>query len=207
MGVTVAERCIYTAGAAAADYVMDHFGQRPRVYNLATDGAQEMLDGKVQWVSAAAEPCDVVLVGTPGSVWATEDRQRVALDILRGQRSCALLGMCADRVFPSPRGIEFGCGAMTAMLSYAADVKPVFTGKPEPVFFHDLCRRIGVEPGRCVLVGDNLESDIYGGNRVGMTTVLALSGVARREDLASLSAERQPRHVIQDLRELLPPAS
>jgi 4-nitrophenyl phosphatase len=96
---------------------------------------------------------------------------------------------------------------MTAMLSYAADVKPVFTGKPEPVFFHDLCRRIGVEPGRCVLVGDNLESDIYGGNRVGMTTVLALSGVARREDLASLSAERQPRHVIQDLRELLPPAS
>jgi len=80
-------------------------------------------------------------------------------------------------------------------------VKPTFCGKPEAIFFNELCRRIGVSPGRCVLVGDNLESDIAGGQSVGMATILTLSGVARREDLAR--ASHQPDAVINDLTDLL----
>lgn len=217
MGARVPGAAIYTAGAAAADYVLSpashasslnpHPGPPPdhrerglvRVFSLATEGVHDLLEGKVRWVSSASEKCDLVLVGTPTSVHATEDRQRVALEILRSQRSALLLGMCADRVYPSPRGIEFGSGALTHMLAYAADVRPVFTGKPEPIFFHELCRRLGVAAGRCVLIGDNLESDIAGGRGVGMRTVLVLTGVARREDLARLPDGREPHEVIENL--------
>ena len=209
MGVRIDADRIYTAGAAAADYILEHFGQgtSPRVYSLGTDGFHELLNGKVTWVEHAGEPCDVVVCGTMTSVYATEERLRTALTILRsnagaGQRA-RLLGMCADRVYPSPRGIEFGSGALTQLMSYAAAVEPVFTGKPEAVFFRELCGRLGVTPEKCLLIGDNLESDIGGSRRVGMRTLLTLTGVTRREDLGSLTESQRPDGVIEDLRALL----
>jgi len=54
-----------------------------------------------------------------------------------------------------------------------------------------------------VLIGDNLESDIGGARRLGMTAWLTLTGITRREDLANLVPGRQPDGVIDDLRSLL----
>ncbi len=205
MGITVGLEQVYTAAAAAADYVLAHFGPRPRVFNLATDGVADLLDGRVTWVEDPAADCDAVIAGAPANAFATPDRQRAALAILRradGGRRCGLVGCCADRVYPSPRGIEFGSGPFTTMLAYAADVRPTFCGKPEPVFFAELCRRLNVAPGRCVLVGDNLESDVAGGRGVGMDTVLVMTGVARPGDLDALPPDRRPGRVVADLTEL-----
>ena len=207
MGVTVDPAHIYTAGAAACDYVLHRYGtdgagapRKPRVFNLSTDGVHEMLDGRVHWVQQENDgACDAVICGAPLNVFATEDRQRAALVLLR--RGADLIGICADRVYPSPRGIEFGVGAMTAMFAYAANTSPTFCGKPERIFFTELCRRLDVRPERCVLIGDNLESDIVGASGVGMSTILTLSGVAVRGD-----AERSPHApgaIINDLRDLL----
>jgi HAD superfamily hydrolase (TIGR01450 family) len=212
MGVKLDPELIYTAAAAACDYVLESFpkpdtGSRlaarshfARVFNLCTESVQEMLEGKVQWVNGPDEPCDAVIAGTPVNVNATPDRQRIALELLR--KGAALVGLCNDRVYPSPRGIEFGAGAMCAMLSYAANVKPIFCGKPERIFFIELCNRLKVEPARCVLVGDNLESDVGGARSVGMKSVLVLSGVTSRKDLAALDVSMQPDHVIASLTEL-----
>src|SRR5690554_5090624 len=54
MGVEVDPDHIYTAAAAAADYVLErvaaeHPGSRARVYNLATEGVHDMLDTLVDW--------------------------------------------------------------------------------------------------------------------------------------------------------------
>jgi 4-nitrophenyl phosphatase len=199
MGVTVDPDHIYTAAAATCDYVLQRFGAFPRVFNLSTDGVHEMLDGRVRWVNRADEPCDAVICGVPLNVYATEDRQRTALVLLRS--GAALVAICADRVYPSPRGIEFGVGATAAMFAYAANVTPTFCGKPERIFFSELCRRVGVRPERCVLVGDNLESDIAGAKGVGMATILTLSGIATRNDLEQ--SPDQPDAVIRDLADLL----
>jgi 4-nitrophenyl phosphatase len=203
MGIPIDAAHIYTAAAAACDYVLERFGPRPRIYNLATEGVHDDLDGRVVWVQESSDPCDAVIVGTLTSALATEQRLRTALAILRRQRAATLVGICADRVYPSQRGIEFGSGALTNLFAYACDVTPVFTGKPQRIFFEKLCQRLDVSPQRCVLIGDNLESDIAGASAVGMPTVLALSGVTHREDLERLSADRRPRHVITDLRDLL----
>jgi 4-nitrophenyl phosphatase len=204
MGVDVDPAHIYTAAAAACDYVLENFGAAggppPRVFNLSTEGVNDMLDGRVTWVNGADEPCDAVVCGVPLNVFATEERQRAAMILLR--QGAALVGICADRVYPSPRGMEFGVGAMSAMLAYAANVRPVFCGKPEDFFFCELCRRLGVEPRRSILIGDNLESDIAGAKGVGMRTILTLSGVATRHDVQRLAEGMRPDWVIGDLREL-----
>jgi HAD superfamily hydrolase (TIGR01450 family) len=210
MGVKVDPAHIYTAAAAACDYVMERFGRqsggptpgpKPRVFNLSTEGVNDMLDGKVEWVNDDKGPCDAVVCGVPVNVFATEERQRAAMILLRN--GAALVSICADRVYPSPRGMEFGVGAMSAMMAYAANVTPVFTGKPERFFFEELCRRLGVAPSRSVLAGDNLESDIAGAKGVGMRCVLVLTGVATREDVARLPAEMRPDWIVPGLPDLL----
>ncbi|CAN5555181.1 TIGR01457 family HAD-type hydrolase [soil metagenome] len=202
MGVEVDPSHIYTAAAATADYVLQTFGKtrKPRVFNLATEGIQEMLDGSVEWVATAGEPCDAVIVGAPVNVYATEERNRLALQLLR--KNAALVGICADRVYPSPRGIEFGSGAFCAMLAFAAKVTPIFCGKPNAIFFQELCHRLSVEPQQCLLIGDNIEADVIGGKAVGMQTALVLTGVTRRRDLLMIAKEQQPDFVIEELTEL-----
>ncbi|MCC6424926.1 MAG: HAD-IIA family hydrolase [Phycisphaerales bacterium] len=200
MGVSVEADHIYSAAAATADYVVQTFAPRPRIFNLSTESIREMLEGQVDWVQQDGEPCHAVIVGTPTNVYATEERQRIALGLLR--KGAQLVGICADRVYPSTRGLEFGVGALSAMLAYAAGRQPVFCGKPQPVFFNKLCTRLSVDPKRCLLIGDNLEADIVGAKNVGMKTLLTLTGVTRRRDLSAVAAEWQPDGIVEDLSEV-----
>ena len=201
MGVEIDPSNIYTAAAATADYVLREFGPRPRIFNVATEGIQEMLHGLVDWVNTGGEPCSAVIIGNPTNVYATEDRLRTALQLAR--KNAKVIGISADRVYPSTRGVEFGCGALTQMLAYAAGVEPIFCGKPQPIFFQNLCRRLDVKPERCVLIGDNIEADIAGAKFLGMGTILTLTGVTRRKDLREVMPHLQPDFVIEELTELL----
>jgi len=204
MGIDIDPDNIYTAAAASCDYVLEHFatpGRKPQIFNMATQSCQEMLEGSVDWVEQIDQPCDAILIAGPVNAYASFDRQRIALELAR--RGARIIGLSADRIYPSPRGLEFGSGAMTWMIAYAAGVEPFFCGKPEEVFFHELCGRLDVPPDRCLLIGDNLESDIVGGKRVGMRTILTLTGVARRSDLSLTAPEFHPDMVVEDLKELL----
>src|SRR4051812_36994238 len=201
MSMNIPPDHIYTAAAAAADYVMEKYPPRPRLFNLATEGLEEMLLDRVDWVQSAQEKCHAVIAGAPANVYATEERQRIGLWLLRG--GCDLIGVCADRVYPSPRGIEFGSGAFCAFLAYAANVTPFYCGKPQPIFFEKLCHKLGAAPRNCLLVGDNLESDISGGKRLGIKTILTLTGVTTSQQSQNLPQDRRPDWVINDLRELL----
>lgn len=201
MGVEIDPSNIYTAAAAAADHVIAKHGPRPRVLNLATEGIQEMLNGLVDWVNSNGEPCDAMIVGTLTNAYATEERLRIGLHLLR--KGAELIGISADRVYPSQRGIEFGSGALTAMLAFAANVQPTFCGKPNEVFFTSLCKRLAVAPKDCLLIGDNVEADILGGRGLGMSTILTLTGVTRRRDLHNVLPHMKPDIVVEDLQELM----
>jgi len=65
-----------------------------------------------------------------------------------------------------------GCGAIVAAVSAAAGVAPVVVGKPEPPLFRIALARLGVEAAQAAMVGDSVESDMVGGRRAGMRTVL-----------------------------------
>jgi 4-nitrophenyl phosphatase len=71
-------------------------------------------------------------------------------------------------------GDEFlpGCGAIVAAVAAAAGVSPVVVGKPEPPLFEIALRRMGLSANEAAMVGDSVPSDMVGGRRAGMTTVL-----------------------------------
>jgi len=181
MGIDVPAQSIYSSGQEAVDWMLQRW-DHPRVYNFGGMAIETMLGDTATMVTRVDEPCDAVFVGTHTRVEGVAfdiDRALVGLSHLRNGAHLVL--GCADRVFPvTGGGVEFGSGALGAMFIYAANVPDdrVFrAGKPGAAFFEHLCARLKVEPERCLLVGDNLESDIAGGKRVGMTCALVLTGV------------------------------
>lgn len=206
VGIHLDPGCIYTAATAACDYILNNLprsgpGKKPRIYHLVSESCAELLHGSVHWVEQPDEPCDAILVASLDNPSVTPERLFTALQLAR--RGAELIGLCADRVYPSTRGLEFGAGAVTSMLSYAAQVTPIFCGKPEARFFEELCQHLKVAPPGCLLIGDNLESDIAGAKRVGMRTVLTLTGVSRQSDLDAAPPQERPDLVIADLTALL----
>jgi 4-nitrophenyl phosphatase len=204
LGVEVPSDSIYTACQAMAAWVRRR-GDRPRVFNFAGHALPVELAGDAEFVEGVTDACDVVAVAThmrENRIPFDFERSLVGLNLLRA--GADLLVGCRDRVFPiEGGGVEFGSGSWAALFAFAAGLPPeriTYAGKPEPEFFAPLCRKLGVEPSRCLMVGDNLESDIQGGRNAGMRTALVLTGVTRPEVVAGSAI--QPDAVFADLVEV-----
>jgi arabinose operon protein AraL len=73
-------------------------------------------------------------------------------------------------------------------------------GKPSTVTVDVALSRLDIDPERCLIVGDRLETDIRMGIGAGMRTALVLSGVTDRDDLAASSLE--PDRVLDSIAEI-----
>jgi len=75
------------------------------------------------------------------------------------------------------------------------------TEKPEPKIFQKACTDLGVEPGDCIYVGDRLDTDILGANRVGMVSVRLLRGKYKEQRPTGL--QDRPMYETKRLSEVL----
>jgi len=116
------------------------------------------------------------------------------------QEGAALLATSRDPTLPMPGGAWPGTGAVLAAVETASGATAEIGGKPEPHLFELARERIaGAE--RVAMVGDRVSSDVEGGRRAGLETILALSGATSREQ--ARSAQPPPDRVVDDLAGLL----
>lgn len=97
---------------------------------------------------------------------------RLTTSVLRALRPAWRLGVLTNgEPAIQMRKIEaLGLDVMVDQIVLAAE-HGAGTGKPDPAPFLAMSDRLGVEPGRCVFVGDDPACDIAGANRVGMRSV------------------------------------
>lgn len=74
-------------------------------------------------------------------------------------------------------------GCIIKALETATGKKSSLVGKPNPIIFEILEKDKGVNLSRCLMIGDNLESDILLAKKGGVDSFLVLSGVSKYEDL------------------------
>lgn len=112
-----------------------------------------------------------------------------------------------DPSLPTAHGFAPGNGALVAAVERATGRTPqAATGKPEPLLFHLAADRLGSQ--QPLVVGDRIDTDIRGGNRARMDTLLVLTGVTRPAQLSDLAwapLEDRPTYLGADLRSLLAP--
>jgi HAD superfamily hydrolase (TIGR01450 family) len=164
----------------------------------------------------------VLAVGSTGLVNALQERGLVVVHSMDEEPAAAVQGFGArvdwtalaevahvvnsgrpwfasntDRTIPTARGIAPGNGMLVAAVRAAVDVEPVVAGKPEPALFDETVRRVGGT--RPLVVGDRLDTDILGANRVGADSLLVLTGVSRLPELAAAGPHERPGFVAPNL--------
>ena len=103
---------------------------------------------------------------------------------------------------PAEGGLVPACGAMAALIEKASGVNPFFVGKPNPLMMRTALNYLGVHSENTVMIGDRMDTDIIAGVESGIETILVLSGVTRREDVARYPY--QPTHVVESVAEIEP---
>lgn len=93
-------------------------------------------------------------------------------ETLQGLRSKGYRLGVVSNLWAFPERRIFSDGGFGANFEHRIYSFEVGHRKPEPEIFLEACRRFGVRPDECLMVGDNLEADIRGALNVGMSAAL-----------------------------------
>jgi phosphoglycolate/pyridoxal phosphate phosphatase family enzyme len=199
MDIPAREDEVMTAASATAEYIKEHFGATGRsVFVIGTREIKaEMARVGLKVVEGdAGRVADYVVVGLHEDFHYQE--LRTATQAVRA--GAVIFAPNRDPVFPMPDGLWPGSGSILAAVETAGASRGIAIGKPELPMFEMALRK--VPPGaRVAMVGDRLDSDVAGGKRAGVDTVLVLSGSTSAEELEA--SEIKPDHVLPDLAALL----
>ena len=107
-----------------------------------------------------------------------------------------------DRTCPVEGGELPDCAGIIAALEASTGKQvELIAGKPSPMMIQAGGALLGVPIGQCLVVGDRLETDILMGREAGARTAVVLTGVTRREDLATSPV--QPEYVLENISGIL----
>jgi len=196
-GVSVGAERVLSAGTTTARRAAQALGE----------GASAFVIGAAAFRESAAEAGLAVLNGEQGrgadavlvSAHRGFDYEELLTATLALEGGAALFASSRDPNLPMPGGAWPGTGAILAAVETASAKTAEICGKPERLLFDTARGLIGGE--RVAMVGDRIASDIEGGRRAGLKTILVLSGATSREEADR--ADPAPDLVIADLSGLL----
>lgn len=212
MGIEAEAEQIVTAGMVAASLAARAAGSGGSAFVIGAVALKEMVAaaGATLLEGDAAFEADVVVVS--GHRGFDYGELLTATRALQG--GAALLATSRDPTMPMPGGEWPGTGAVLAAVETASGRTAEIGGKPERHLFEMALERLnhGSKPthtvdkeprggGVVAMVGDRVSSDIEGGRRAGLETILVLSGTTGHAEAAA--ADPPPDHVVDDLAGLL----
>jgi len=201
-GVKMPASRVLTSSIATAQYLSQRLPSGAKAYVVGEIGLQAamkdygftLLDTD-DFVGADARS-DVVVAGMTRHVCY----RHLASAAFLVNHGALFVGTNPDITFPTEIGPLPGAGSILAFLETATGVKPIIIGKPNKPMFEEAIRRLNTRPEETAMIGDRLNTDILGGQQAGLRTILLLSGITNKEDLASSSI--RPDWTFTDLEQL-----
>ena len=138
--------------------------------------------GELDGVELVGEDAEAVLLGgadeTPETnlVFSYMNLARAFHELEAGAE---LYCLHRNRWWQTKQGPLLDAGAFVAGLEYAADTDATILGKPSTAYFEAALEAIDADAKLAWMVGDDIESDIAGGQAHGMRTVLVRTGKFR----------------------------
>jgi HAD superfamily hydrolase (TIGR01450 family) len=197
-GIAVEDDHVVTAGEAAARLAGERAGAGAQAFVIGPEALKEAVSatGLDPVSGERGNRAEIVIVA--GHRGFDYEELLTATMALRG--GAALVATSRDPTLPMPGGAWPGTGAILAAVETASGASAEIAGKPERHLF-DLARsRIG-DGRRIAIVGDRVASDIEGGRRAGLETILVLTGASAAEDAEQTMSAAD--HVVADLAELV----
>jgi arabinose operon protein AraL len=196
LGVPAAPDDVINSSLVLARYLRDRdpgapvfvIGEPPMLEEMAAHGFEVRPDERVRWVVIAFD--------------RTFDYAKLNIALQAVKQGARLIATNPDRTCPVEGGEIPDCAGMIAAVEAVTDRKvEAIVGKPSPIILEVALAALGVPARDAVIVGDRIETDIVMGRRLGLATVLVLSGITRADDprIAAIA----PDHVVRSVRDLV----
>jgi HAD superfamily hydrolase (TIGR01450 family) len=196
LGVPAAPADVINSSLVLARYLRDRdpgapvfvIGEPPMLDEMRAHGFEVRPDERVRWVVIAFD--------------RTFDYAKLNVALQAVRQGARLIATNPDRTCPVEGGEIPDCAGMIAAVEAVTDKKvEAIVGKPSPIILEVALAALGVPARDAVIVGDRIETDIVMGRRLGLGTVLVLSGVTRADDprIAAVA----PDHVVRSVGDLV----
>ncbi|MEV4606807.1 HAD family hydrolase [Neorhizobium sp. LMR1-1-1.1] len=193
-GLEVPEERIWTSALATAAFLKD---QTPagKAFVIGGAGLTTAIH-EAGFIMTDTDP-DYVVLGETRS-YSFEAITKAIRLINMGAR---FIATNPDATGPSAEGALPATGAVAALITRATSREPYIVGKPNPMMFRSALNKLGVHSEGTGMIGDRMDTDIVAGIEAGLHTVLVLSGIADRAEIARYPF--RPKLVIDSVADLL----
>lgn len=194
LGIDVADGDVVTSAQAAARLLSEQLDDGAAVFLIGGRGLEIALAERgLRPVQDVREKPVAVVSGFHADLrWST-----VIAGAILVRDGLPWVASNTDMTVPTPDGPGPGNGALVQVVAQFSGREPVVAGKPESPLFEETLRRVGGE--RPLVVGDRLDTDIEGANKVGYDSLLVMTGVTGAAELVAARSELRPSYVAADL--------
>lgn len=176
MGFDIKDEEIFSAVSATRDYLRQHGA--PSVHLLIRESARSEFADFPQGVAAP----DYVVVGDIGAAWNYELLNQVFNELIGGAE---LIAMHKNKFWQTEHGLQMDIGAFVAGLEFVSGKEATIIGKPSADFFRLATDSLELSTSEVMVVGDDIENDVGGGQAVGLTGTLVRTGKYRADVVQS----------------------
>lgn len=194
LGFRIPADRIITASQLTGEFLLEKYGN-VRCFIIGEEGfCKEMENSGHEIVEKDA---DFVVVALDRTV--NYHKLNRAAELLMG--GSKLVATYVSRMYMDRYGPKLAAGPIVKALEYATCTKAIEVGKPSSLMFKLAMRKAGTKPSETVMVGDQVETDIMGAKKLGIFSVLVLTGVER--NLKLIPSSMKPDLVVNNVDELL----
>lgn len=188
---------IFSSASVTASTLQKRYPPGTAFYVIGAEGLKQTLTDAGFAIHDGEKRPETVVAGVVVGMDVDLTYRKLATATLLIRSGVSFVATNPDRTFPAPQGILPGAGSIVALLVASTDAEPEVIGKPEPAIFQAAMEHFSTTPETTAMLGDRMETDILGAHRLGIGTILVLSGVTRRDDLGGM--DYQPDLVVDDI--------
>ena len=193
MGLKVSPEHFYTSALATAEFLSAQ-KEGCTAYVIGEAALSKALYDKKIYMNDV-NPDYVVLGET-----RTYNFEKIEKAIELVRNGAKLIGANPDIVGVTERGIIPATGALIAPIEIATGKKAYFVGKPNPLMLRQGLKLIDCHSKDIAFIGDRMDTDIIAGIESNIDTILVLTGVTSRDEIADFPY--RPNYVINNISEL-----
>ena len=118
---------------------------------------------------------EAVVLGDLGKDWDFKTINTIFKLVYNG---ADLIAMQKNRFWKTPEdGLLIDAGAFVTAIEFATQKEAILIGKPSPIYFKSGLKLMGLpESNEFIMLGDDLETDIEGANKLGAWSILIYTG-------------------------------
>jgi len=172
LGLPIEKEEIISAPQAAIRYLSKQ--PNPSVYLVLNEDAKEDFKD----FSQKKSDVEFVIVGDIGEKWTYDLLNKIFSLVIEG---ATLVGLHKGKYWQAPEGLKMDIGAFITGIEYASRKEAIIMGKPSKDFFQMALEDIGYSADDVLMIGDDIDSDIGGGQQAGIRGILVQTGKYRKE--------------------------